>query len=280
MSLSFTAAAFWLIPLLATLSRAAKLGDNYNNKQKSADNYDYYDYNYINDEGLPISDLDYSSQEILFVPSILSRPVHLEVGSGMTITLPCLVDQLPDGVQIIWTKLDSRSTQIAIGKMLVAPEYMERANVTVDDKGSTLEIGIAKSEDAGKYKCSVAVKGEQPELKHDVRIKVPPTVDLSTPSLLKVKKGDDVTLNCSASGTPKPTVKWSREGKLMPDGSSHIQSEVVTFSQVNRQHAGTYRCTASNRHGQNATQTVRVEVEFSPELVVTEMVVSSRQNKK
>ena len=36
MSLSFTAAAFWLIPLLATLSRAAKLGDNYNNKQKSA----------------------------------------------------------------------------------------------------------------------------------------------------------------------------------------------------------------------------------------------------
>ena len=27
---------------------------------------------------------------------------------------------------------------------------------------------------------------------------------------------------------------WSRVGKLMPDGSSHIQSEVVTFSQVNR----------------------------------------------
>ena len=191
MRLSFTAAAFWLILLLATLSRAAKLLDNYNNKQKSADNYDYYDYNYINDEGLPISDLDYSSQEILFVPSILSRPVNLEVDSGMTITLPCLVDQLPDGVQIIWTKLDSRSTQIAIGKMLVAPEYMHRANVTVDSKGSTLEIGMSKSEDAGKYKCSVAVKGEQPELKHDVRIKVPPTVDLSTPSLLKVKKGDE-----------------------------------------------------------------------------------------
>ena len=36
MRLPFTAAFFWLMLHLATLSRAAKLGDNYNNKQKSA----------------------------------------------------------------------------------------------------------------------------------------------------------------------------------------------------------------------------------------------------
>ena len=48
------------------------------------------------------------------------------------------------GVQIIWSKADSHSTQIAIGTVVVAPEYMERATVTEDARGSTLHIGIAK----------------------------------------------------------------------------------------------------------------------------------------
>ena len=46
------------------------------------------------------------------------------------------------------------------------------------------------------------------------------------------KKGDDVTLNCKGSGSPKPIVKWSRVGKSMPDGSSEIESDMVTFSDV------------------------------------------------
>ena len=69
-------------------------------------------------------------------------------------------------MQIIWSKVDTAShTPIAIGKVIVAPEYMDRASVTVDGKGSTLHIGIAKSEDAGKYKCSVAASS----LSHEVR---------------------------------------------------------------------------------------------------------------
>ena len=51
---------------------------------------------------------------------------------------------LSAGVQIIWSKVDSHSTQIAIGTVVVAPEYMDRATVTEDSRGSTLHIGIAK----------------------------------------------------------------------------------------------------------------------------------------
>ena len=93
-------------------------------------------------------------------------------------------------------------------------------------------------------------------------VAAPPSVDVSTPSLLEVKKGDDVTLNCRASGKPAPVVKWARVGKLMPDGSSEIESDVVTFSNVNRKHAGTYRCTADNGHGREASKTVEVAVEY------------------
>ena len=54
---------------------------------------------------------------------------------------------------------------------MVAPEYKDRATVMMDDHGSTLTIGIAKAEDRGLYKCSVAVRGDQPEIKHQVRIR-------------------------------------------------------------------------------------------------------------
>ena len=105
------------------------------------------------------------------IPKIVSDSVKLDVDNGMTIRLPCVVDKLPDGVQIIWSKVDSLSTTIAIGTRVVSPEYMDRTTVSVNERGSTLQIGIAQSEDAGKYKCSVAVRGEQPQLGHDVRIR-------------------------------------------------------------------------------------------------------------
>lgn len=260
-----------LMPLLAAL---VTISQGYPNREDEYYNEQEYQYDYDDDK------VDYSEEnrrdEISFRPQIVSDPVKLDVDNGMTIRLPCLVDKLPAGVQIIWSKVDSHSTQIAIGTVVVAPEYMERATVTEDARGSTLHIGIAKSGDAGKYKCSVAVRGEQPSLNHEVRIRAPPSVDVSTPSLLEVKKGDDVTLNCRASGKPAPVVKWARVGKLMPDGSSEIQSDVVTFSNVNRKHAGTYRCTADNGHGREASKTVEVAVEYRPEIEVTEMFVHSQ----
>ena len=83
-----------------------------------------------------------------------------------------MMSLFPDGIQIIWSKMDESGTQIAIGSTVIAPEYKDRATVSVDERGSTLQIGIAQSEDAGQYKCSVAVRGTNiPELQHDVRIR-------------------------------------------------------------------------------------------------------------
>ena len=105
-------------------------------------------------------------------------------------------------------------------------------------------------------------------------------MDLSTPSLLEPSKGDDVTLSCKASGKPRPQVRWSRVGKMMPDGQSEIRSEVVTFSQVSRKHSGTYRCTASNGHGKEATQTVEVVVKYAPEIELSEMFIHTREGEE
>ena len=79
-----------------------------------------------------------------------------------------------DGIQIIWSKMDGRrygGTIIAIGSTIFSPKFYDRFTVSVDERGSTLQIGIAQSKDAGQYKCSVAVRGtDNPELQHYVRI--------------------------------------------------------------------------------------------------------------
>ena len=66
-----------------------------------------------------------------------------------------------------------------MGTLVIAPEYKDRATVLMDEQGSTLTIGIAKAEDRGLYKCSVAVRGERPEIKHQVRIRGDTTSRLS-----------------------------------------------------------------------------------------------------
>ena len=58
-----------------------------------------------------------------------------------------------------------------MGTLVVAEEYKDRASVVMNSAGSTLTIGIAKPGDAGLYKCSVAVRGDQPEVKHQVKIR-------------------------------------------------------------------------------------------------------------
>eukprot|EP00090_Calanus_glacialis_P015493 TRINITY_DN24450_c0_g1_i1.p1 TRINITY_DN24450_c0_g1~~TRINITY_DN24450_c0_g1_i1.p1 ORF type:complete len:485 (-),score=135.14 TRINITY_DN24450_c0_g1_i1:279-1733(-) len=251
-----------------------KQDDNYAyyNEQEYKDDYDY------GDDDVPVNDVDGTSDNSLLIhrPVIISESIQMDVDNGMTIRLPCIVDKLPGEISIIWSKEDEKKTIIAMGTRVLDQEYRDRATVMVDDKGSTLTIGIAKSEDAGQYKCSVAVKKNPPEIKHIVRIRAPPSIESSTPSILAAKKGDDVTLNCKGSGSPKPTVKWSRVGKMMPDGSSEIESDMVTFSDVSRKHAGIYKCSATNGHGKEASKQVEVVVEYSPEVEVTEVFVQTK----
>jgi len=242
------------------------------------DQAEYGDYNY--DEDVQ-DDVDGQSREnpnsITAVrPVIVSQPEHLVVDNGMTISLPCIVDQIPAGVQIMWQKLDSKKTIIAVGETVIDPQLNGRAFVTVTKKGSTLAIGAAKTEDAGQYKCEVAVQHNPPELKHTVDIRAPPSIASHSPASIEVDKGQDVTLSCKGTGAPQPAIKWTRVGHKMPGGENFVESDSVTFTRVTRKHAGIYKCTASNGHGQGATKQMEVVVRYKPEVEVSEVFVHKK----
>lgn len=265
--------------LLFTLALSVRASPNQRETDyygDQADEYgDYGDY----EEGVQ-DDVEGQSREQNSIstlkPEIISQPEHLVVDNGMTISLPCMVDKMPANVQIFWQKLNEKKTIIAIGSRVIDPQLTARAFVTVTDKGSTLAIGAANTDDAGQYKCEVAVQNNPPELKHTVSIRAPPSISSSSPPSITVEKGQDVTLSCKGKGMPEPSIKWTRVGHKMPNGQDAMEDDVITLPRVTRKDAGIYRCTASNGHGSGATKQMEVIVRYSPEIEVSELLVHKR----
>merc|ERR1712025_1316398 len=112
-------------------------------------------------------------------------------------------------------------TIIAVGESVSEKEYQGRAFISTSGKGSTLTIGAAKDTDAGKYKCSVALKEDnRPEVIHTVTIKdfdSAPRNILPAPQKTLVEK--------QKSGPP--AVKVESDTK---DGNPSAQQEVAEAS--------------------------------------------------
>lgn len=63
-------------------------------------------------------------------------------------------------------------------------------------------------------------------------------------------EGEELRLECFASGIPRPKVMWKHNGK-----SLSIKEDVLVIKEVNKTHNGTYRCIAKNEGGRITTQT-------------------------
>lgn len=260
----------------------AKLDTDYD---YSSDNYEYMDYGDSEDEA------DYEGEDKLssksnqeaavFVnPVILTQPKQIVVDLGTTIRLDCMVDKLPEAISLIWKRPDAATNQIlAIGDYIQVPEIKSRANVEISDKGSVLNIGVATVEDAGTYQCDLGVPGGKSSgsLRHSVSIRVAPTITKHSQTYIETEKGQMVTMECRATGNPAPKVKWVRVGKgAMPDGKDELIGETFSISNVNRHHAGVYRCSAENGFSKEASKEIELRVLYKPEIVVEEVFVHTK----
>ena len=68
-----------------------------------------------------------------------------------------------------------------------------------------------------------------------------------------VTKGDDVTLNCTATGNPTPAITWTRLSDNSVVG--------MPLTNITRQEKGGYRCTADNGVGSADTKDVFITVQ-------------------
>ena len=73
--------------------------------------------------------------------------------------------------------------------------------------------------------------------------------------------GDTLTLNCSATGDPRPVISWKRQGAALPVGRTHRTNKVLTIGDLTEEDSGIYICMATGVFHIEATSYVEIREE-------------------
>ncbi|XP_061282457.1 muscle, skeletal receptor tyrosine-protein kinase isoform X3 [Bos javanicus] len=185
--------------------------------------------------------------QVKMKPKITRPPINVKIIEGLKAVLPCTTMGNPKP-SVSWIKGDSA--------------LRENSRTAVLESGS-LRIHNVQKEDAGHYRCvaknslgtaySKLVKLEveeesEPEQETKVFARI-----LRAPESHNVTFGSFVTLRCTATGIPVPTITWIENGNSVSSGSiqESVKDRVIDSRlQLFITKPGLYTCVATNKHGE------------------------------
>ncbi|KAL7863700.1 hypothetical protein SRHO_G00126840 [Serrasalmus rhombeus] len=180
-------------------------------------------------------------------PQIRGTAAPVKISFGQTLNMPCTVDGWPQA-SITWT--------LPNGLVLDRPQVIGR--VTYLSNG-TLQLRETAKFDRGTYICKATNTFGSTTLSYPVTIMVfPPQITNAPPSIIRVAKGSPVTLNCVATGIPKPEISWTLPGRttLVPNnrftalGGIHMTEDgSLVIQDPSLMNSGIYKCNAKNALG-------------------------------
>ncbi|XP_023343155.1 protein amalgam [Eurytemora carolleeae] len=208
-----------------------------------------------------LSLIDVVCMETLVKPRILTSPQIYRAKAGESIELECSVHNL--GTMVLLWKEGPR--------VLFAGTMRVRRDERMELRGTNLILHGVEKSDEGEYDCEIETDRSDPiSIRHSIEILIPPSVrsDPANGEVL-VKQGSMVTVQCTATGNPSPSVTWTRlnQDKILGEGG------VLQLSDVTHHHAGMYICTADNGVGNPADVHIQIKVLYKPEVWVEQDVV-------
>ncbi|XP_022240230.1 uncharacterized protein LOC111085528 [Limulus polyphemus] len=110
---------------------------------------------------------------------------------------------------------------------------------------------------------------------------VPPKiVDIENTSILEVHEGDNVYLQCLASGNPVPKLIWKREdSEFIVLGNiklKMVEGDHLNIIRATRYDMGSYLCVASNGVAPPDSKKIQLEITFSPVVKIMNPMVGVR----
>ncbi|XP_044055859.1 hemicentin-1 isoform X2 [Siniperca chuatsi] len=181
-------------------------------------------------------------------PSIADEPTELVVTRMSPVVIACTVSGVPEPT-ILWSKDGMKLPKEGQGYSIVPT--------------GPVEITSAELSHAGRYSCTAKNAAGSTHRHVQLTVQELPVIQ-SHPSTLDVILNNPVTLPCRATGSPRPTITWQKEGinipttggsfTVLPNGSLQISKASVSDS-------GTYICVAQNPAGTALGKTkLRVQV--------------------
>ncbi|XP_047579738.1 basement membrane-specific heparan sulfate proteoglycan core protein isoform X13 [Lutra lutra] len=177
----------------------------------------------------------------------------VRVKAGKSVTLECVSAGEP--------RSSARWTRIG------APTNVEQRLYGVVDSHTVLQISSAKPSDAGTYVClaqnALGTAQKRVEVIVDTGAVAPgaPQVQVEEAELT-IEAGHTATLRCSATGSPTPTIHWSKLRSPLP-WQHRLEGDTLIIPRVAQQDSGQYICNATSPAG-HAEATIALHVESPP----------------
>ena len=111
---------------------------------------------------------------------------------------------------------------------------------------SVLQISDVRKSDSDTYFCSAVNLLGNVERKTQLVVVSLPVFTIKPPGKVSVATGDTLTLNCSATGNPRPDISWKRQGAALPVGRSHSTNEALILRGLRKEDSGIYICVATS----------------------------------
>uniref|UniRef100_A0A673N712 receptor protein-tyrosine kinase n=1 Tax=Sinocyclocheilus rhinocerous TaxID=307959 RepID=A0A673N712_9TELE len=169
---------------------------------------------------------------------------------------------------------------------------LHQTNITISGlqgTNATLDLPIPNATlmDQGLYACQFAYvqMGYTAEILH--KLECTSQISLYVSAALEMSRivtnltdqrvnvSDSTTLVCEVSGTPTPTVVWTKDNQTVMEGSGVIlkrSNRVLTIQRVKKEDSGLYICTACNQQGCDSHE-ARITVDGAEEKMNVELIM-------
>ncbi|XP_071399212.1 basement membrane-specific heparan sulfate proteoglycan core protein-like, partial [Centroberyx affinis] len=176
-------------------------------------------------------------------PVVSVEPRAAAVRQGESASFRCQVARGAQPVQLDWKRANNQAF----------PD-----NVKVGPDGSVLTIANAQPGNQGQYRCVASNSVGRSSATAVLNVRHSPKVRLTPAGPLRVRMGERVSVECRATGRPRPTLTWKRQGstlQLVTTTTNDVNT--IQWAAVRPEDSGVYVCQAENNEG---VTEVKVEV--------------------
>lgn len=132
----------------------------------------------------------------------------------------------------------------------------------VDDNNGTLVFSNVRLAHKGNYTC--VASSDEESIKTTVEVRILPKFDIAPPKNLEVVELQSVLLDCVASGSPTPTIKWDHESTIISTNEGDdarfriYENGTLLLHEARQDDAGIYGCFIGNSAGFKRAETVLI----------------------